>query len=32
VDKIERTATGTKGSYRDVPLQTVLIQSVTLKK
>jgi cyclophilin family peptidyl-prolyl cis-trans isomerase len=32
VDKIERTATGTKGSYRDVPLQAVLIQSVTLKK
>lgn len=32
VDKIEKTATGTKGSYRDVPMQTVLIQSVTLKK
>lgn len=31
VDKIERTATGTKGSYRDVPLQTVVIQSVTSK-
>ncbi len=31
VDKIERTATGTKGSYRDVPVQTVVIQSVTVK-
>ena len=31
VDKIERTATGTKGSYRDVPLQTVVLQSVTVK-
>ena len=31
VDKIERTATGSKGSYRDVPLQPVLITSVQVK-
>jgi len=31
VDKIERTATGSKGSYRDVPLQPVLIKSVQVK-
>ena len=31
VDKIERTATGSKGSFRDVPLQPILIKSVVVK-
>ena len=31
VDKIERTATGSKGSYRDVPLQPILIKSIQVK-
>lgn len=31
VDKIERTATGSKGSFRDVPLQPILIESVQVK-
>jgi len=30
VDQIENTATGIKGSYRDVPLQPILIKSVQI--
>jgi len=32
VDKIEKVATGTKGHYRDVPTQDVVITSVTIAK
>jgi cyclophilin family peptidyl-prolyl cis-trans isomerase len=32
VDKIERTATGSKGSFRDVPLQPVMIQAVSIQQ
>jgi peptidyl-prolyl cis-trans isomerase A (cyclophilin A) len=31
VDKIEAVATGTKGMYQNVPLQTIVIKSVKLK-
>ncbi len=31
VDKIENTPTGTKGSYRDVPVTPVLIKTIRLK-
>jgi peptidyl-prolyl cis-trans isomerase B (cyclophilin B) len=32
VRKIEKTPTGTKGSYRDVPVEDILIVSVEIKK
>jgi len=32
VRKIEKTQTGTKGSYRDVPVEDILIVSVEIKK
>jgi peptidyl-prolyl cis-trans isomerase A (cyclophilin A) len=31
VDKIEASATGDKGGYQNVPLQTVTIKAITLK-